>query len=64
MSCLFTEMNKAEGGVTFRQRKYNGFGTAKAMLDRAVQEKLIRYGPLDATKMPTVYLQGEAIPRV
>ena len=56
-------MNKVAGGDTFRKRKYNGFGTAKAMLDRAVKEKLIRYGPLDANKNPTIYFPQETVPQ-
>ena len=60
---LISEMDRLLGGETLRGRKYNGYKTARLMLDRAVQEKLIRYGPRDPTKMPTIYFPNEAVPK-
>jgi hypothetical protein len=63
VSMLCHEMNRLMGGETLKQRKYNGFGSVRALLDRANQEKLIRFGPVDGTGMPTIYAYDETIPK-
>lgn len=53
---LFAEMHRLIGGDSFKERNFNGFGNAKNMIDRAVKEGLVQYGPLDPNGMHTVYL--------
>ncbi len=62
-SGLFHELAQRNGGVSLKQQRYNGFRNARALLDRAVAEGLIRYGPLDAAQTPTLYFPDEAIPK-
>lgn len=62
-SMLFHELNRLMGGETLKKRKYNGYGSARKMLDRAKQEKLIRFGPADGTGMPTIYSFDETVPQ-
>lgn len=60
---LFSEMHRlGGGGPTFKQRDFNGFGGAKAMMDQALQEGIVQYGANDPTGMPLVYLPDEAVP--
>jgi hypothetical protein len=63
MSSLFVEMNRLLGGETLRQRNYNGYGSARAMLDQATKEQIIRYGPIDGTGAPTIYFYAEVLPQ-
>jgi hypothetical protein len=63
VSMLCHELNRLMGGETLKQRKYNGFGSVRALLDRANKEKLIRFGPVDGTGMPTIYAYDETIPK-
>jgi hypothetical protein len=60
---LFSELNRLIGGETLKKRKYNGYGSARKMLDRAKEEKLIRFGPADRTGMPTIYSYDETVPQ-
>lgn len=62
VSMLCHELNRLMGGETLKQRKYNGYGSVRALLDRAKEEQLIRYGPVDGTGMPTIYAYDEAVP--
>jgi len=63
VSMLCYEMNRLMGGETLKQRKYNGYGSVRALLDRAKEEEIIRYGPVDGTGMPTIYAYNETIPK-
>jgi hypothetical protein len=63
VSNVVLEMDRLQGGESLKYRKYNGYGSAKAMFDRAKKEKLIRYGPVDATDMPTIYFHNETVPK-
>jgi hypothetical protein len=60
--CLFSEMHRIVGGPTFKSRNFNGFGSAMSMMNRAVEDGLVVYGPPDANGIPTVYFPDEMIP--
>jgi hypothetical protein len=57
---LFGVMHRLDGGVPFKQRNFNGYGSARAMIDEAVREGLFEYGPLDPNGLPTVTLVRRA----
>lgn len=59
---LFSEMHRITGGDSFKLRNFNGYGSARAMIDQAVKEGLVRYGPPDQTGTPTVYFPDEPMP--
>jgi hypothetical protein len=60
--CLFSEMHRIVGGPTFKSRNFNGFGSAMSMMNRAVEDGLVVYGPPDANGIPTVFFPEETIP--
>jgi hypothetical protein len=61
--CLFAEMHRMIGGPTFKLRNFNGYGSAMAMMSRAVVEGIVQFGPPDANGVPTVYLPEEDVPQ-
>jgi hypothetical protein len=59
---VFAEMHRVIGGPTFKARNFNGYGSALAMMQRAADEGLVTFGPLDGNGVPTLYLPDEEIP--
>lgn len=49
-----------ELGYSLAQSRYNGFGTARAMFDRALADGIVKYGPSRGPN-PTIYLPDEEI---
>jgi hypothetical protein len=58
---IFAEMHRVTGGPTFKSRNFNGYGSALAMMQRAAEEGLIKFGPLDGNGVPTLFLPEEEI---
>jgi hypothetical protein len=59
---VFAEMHRVIGGPTFKSRNFNGYGSALAMMQRAADEGLVKFGPLDGNGVPTLFLPDEEIP--
>jgi hypothetical protein len=59
---VFAEMHRVIGGPTFKSRNFNGYGSALAMMQRAAEEGIVKFGPLDANSVPTLFLPDEEIP--
>jgi hypothetical protein len=56
---LFAEMHRRVGGDTFKNRNFNGYGSARAMMDQAEREGVVKYGPPDANGLPTLLFPRE-----
>jgi hypothetical protein len=58
---VFAEMHRVIGGPTFKSRNFNGYGSALAMMQRAADEGLVKFGPVDGNGVPTLFLPDEEI---